>query len=191
MKLEKEITVKVNYDYDSLHNDLISKGFKIVEEYQVNDIYLLPDVINMDLLSVTEILKSCVLIRDVVGIVKKLVCKYKKYNEEKEIIEQGKVECGIESIKDTFNFMERIGYINLFEINDKCIVYSNNEIAIVVEVVNDKYLFIELEETNEHISKKYSSIEEMKNDLISIGLDLDYSSFSVRKAEIVFNEKYR
>lgn len=54
MKLEKEITVKANCDYDSLHNDLISKRFKIVEEYQVNDIYLLPDVINMDLLSVTK-----------------------------------------------------------------------------------------------------------------------------------------
>lgn len=62
MKLEKEITVKANCDYDSLHNDLISKRFKIVEEYQV----------------------------------------------------------------DTFNYMERIGYINLFEVNDKCIVYSND-----------------------------------------------------------------
>lgn len=66
------------------------------------------------------------MIRDVVGIAKKLVCKYKKYNEEKEIIEQGKVECGIENIADTFNFMEKIGYINLFEVNDKCIVYSND-----------------------------------------------------------------
>ena len=42
MKLEKEITVKVNCNYKSLHADLINKGFKIVEEYQVNDIYLAP-----------------------------------------------------------------------------------------------------------------------------------------------------
>ena len=191
MKLEKEITIKVNSDYETLHNELIEKGFKIVENYQLNDIYMLPKSININSLKTLEILKKCCLIRNVVGIAKKIVYKYKKYDSENNIIEQGKVQCGIDSIDDAVKFMKSIDFVELFKIEDHTIVYSNNGICLAVQIVNDKYLFIEMEETSEHTSKKYDSIAEMKNDFNSIGLDCDYTNYFAKKAELVFNEKYK
>ncbi len=191
MKLEKEITVRVNCTYDLLHNDLINKGFKIVEEYQVNDIYLAPTSINIESCSVFEILQSCILLRDIVGITKKLVYKYKKYNESNEILEQGKVQCVVDNIEDSLKFMEKINYKNIFTVEDKCIVYSNNEIVLVAQIVNDKYIFIEIEDTNEHTNKVYNNVEDMKKDLTELKLDCDFSNYSVRKAEIIFKDKYR
>ena len=191
MKIEKEITLKVNTDYETLHDELTIKGFKIVEEYQLNDIYMLPKSVDINLLETLEILKKCILVRDVVDITKKIVYKYKKYDSENNIIEEGKVQCGIDNIYDAVEFMESIDFIELFRIEDKSIVYSNGEIALTVQIVNDKYLFIEMEDTSEHINKKYNDIEEMKSDFNSLGLDCDYNNYFVKKAEILFNEKYR
>lgn len=188
MKQEKEITVKVNCDYKKLHSDLICKGFNIVEEYQINDIYMLDDSTNINNIPVKELLKKCILIRDIVGITKKLVYKYKETNALGEIARQTKYECAIEDINDAEMFMKQIGYKNLIKIDDKCIVYSNNEMELVVQIVNDNHLFIEVEDTSEHIGKIYTEISAMKKDLIDLDLDCDYTDMFVRKAEIVFNE---
>ncbi len=120
-----------------------------------------------------------------------MVYKYKKYNEFNEILEQGKVQCKIDNVEDALRFMEKINYKNIFTVEDKCIVYSNNEIVLVIEIVNNKYLFIEVEDTNEHTDKVYTDIENMKKDLLSLKLDCDYSNYFIRKAELIFADKYR
>ena len=42
MKLEQEITVLVTSTYQELHEQLKKKNFIIQEEYDVNDIYMIP-----------------------------------------------------------------------------------------------------------------------------------------------------
>lgn len=188
MKQEKEITVKVNCNYEKLHNDLITKNFRIVEEYQLNDIYILDKNININDIPVRELLKKCILIRDIVGITKKLVYKHKETNEIGEIVNQTKYECEVKDINEALIFMKKIGYKDIFKIEDKCIIYSNNDMALAVQIVNDNHLFIEVEDTSEHTSKVYIELDEMKKDLIDLNLDCDYSDLFVRKAEIIFNE---
>ena len=58
--------------------------------------------------------------------------------------------------------------ISLEEIQDRCIAYSNNIMALVVEIVKNGHLFIEIEESNEHVDKIYEDVEEMKKDLIGL-----------------------
>ena len=38
---ELEITVKINSNYDKLHNDLIRNGFKKIDEYIMIDTYMI------------------------------------------------------------------------------------------------------------------------------------------------------
>lgn len=191
MKLEKEITVKVNSSYDELHRDLTNKNFKIVEKYQLNDIYLVQNEIDIDNTPIREILQSCILIRDIVDITKKLTYKYKKNSNNGEILEQGKVECIIENINDALKFFEYINYSKLLEIKDTCIIYTNNDIELAVQLVNDNYIFIEIEDKGEHTNKIYTDITDMKKDLLSLNLDCDYTNYFVRKAEIIFQENYK
>lgn len=47
MRIEKELTVRVNCSFDELHKDLLNKGFKKVEEYEVNDTYLIKDDVDI------------------------------------------------------------------------------------------------------------------------------------------------
>ena len=104
MKMEKEITVLVTCDYNQLHQELINEGFNIKEEYELNDDYMLDSRIDISKMNKLDILKNCILIRNIVGIKKVLLYKYKKYDENENIIEQGKIECPIEDINKAIKF---------------------------------------------------------------------------------------
>jgi len=187
MELEKEITVKVNCNFKELHDDLMLKGFNIIEEYQLNDIYMLSNSVDIISLEALDIIKNCILIRDVVDIEKKLVYKYKKYDDVGNILKQGKLQCQITSIDDALYFMKAIDYDELFRIEDKITVYSNTQISLAVQYVNNKYLFIEVDDNYEE-NRKYSTIDEMKTAFASLELDCDQSNYFVKKAEIIFKE---
>lgn len=184
MKMETEITVLVNSDYETLKRQLEKKNFKIVDEYQVNDIYMIDKNIDLNKLNNLEILKKCVLVRDIVDIKKVLLYKYKKYADNGDIIEQGKVECPITDVDKAVSFMETINYRTLFKIYDKCIVYTNGETELVVQLVNDEYIFIEMEAECSNIDKVYKDVNEMKDEINKYNLPIDNSNYFVKKAEI-------
>ena len=184
MKMETEITVLVNSDYETLKRQLEKKNFKIVDEYQVNDIYMIDKNIDLNKLNNLEILKKCVLVRDIVDIKKVLLYKYKKYADNGDIIEQGKVECPITDVDKAVSFMETINYRTLFKIYDKCIVYTNGETELVVQLVNDEYIFIEMEAECSNIDKVYKDATEMKDEINKYNLPIDNSNYFVKKAEI-------
>lgn len=188
MKKEIEITVRVNVSYEKLEEELKQNNFIKKEEYIVNDSYLINSLINITDMKSLDILKKCVLVRDIVGILKQLLYKYKKYDSNGDIIEQGKIKCPVTDINKAMEFMNAIGYEKLFDIHDKCIVFANDKTELVVQLVNDKYIFIEMESEPQYINKKYENVEELKDDICSYNLSIDKSNFFVKKAELILNE---
>lgn len=188
MQMETEISVLVKTDYEKLQKELKENNFLLKEEYVVNDIYMIDENVNISNMSYLDILKKCILVRDIVGFEKVLLYKYKKYAENGDILEQGKVRCPITDVDKAVKFMETIHYKRLFDISDKCIVYANDKSELVVQLVNDKYIFIEMESTGDYIDREYRNVEEMKSDLLSYNLSIDESNFFVKKAEITLKE---
>lgn len=188
MKKEIEITVRVNVSYEKLEEELKQNNFIKKEEYIVNDSYLINNLINITDMKSLDILKKCVLVRDIVGILKQLLYKYKKYDSNGDIIEQGKIKCPVTDINKAMEFMNAIGYEKLFDIRDKCIVFANDKTELVVQLVNDKYIFIEMESEPQYINRKYENVDELKDDICSYNLSVDKSNFFVKKAELILNE---
>ena len=188
MKKEIEITVRVNVSYEKLEEELKRNNFIKKEEYIVNDSYLINNLINIADMKSLDILKKCVLVRDIVGILKQLLYKYKKYDNNGDIIEQGKIKCPVTDINKAMEFMNAIGYEKLFDIHDKCIVFANDKTELVVQLVNDKYIFIEMESEPQYIKRKYENVDELKDDICSYNLSVDKSNFFVKKAELILNE---
>lgn len=188
MKKEIEITVRVNVSYEKLKEELKQNNFIKKEEYIVNDSYLINSLINITDMKSLDILKKCVLVRDIVGILKELLYKYKKYDSNGDIIEQGKIKCPVTDINKAMEFMNAIGYEKLFDIHDKCIVFANDKTELVVQLVNDKYIFIEMESEPQYINRKYENVDELKDDICSYNLSIDKSNFFVKKAELILNE---
>lgn len=184
MQMETEITVLVKSDYKTLQKELKEKGFQIDEEYTLNDVYMLDERIDISNMSYLEILKNCILVRNVIGFEMELLYKYKKYDTNGDILEQGKVKCPITDVEMAVKFMKTIHYKRIFDINDDCIVYTNGKNKLAVQLVNDKYIFIEME-SDENNGK---SVDEMKSDLLSYNLSIDESNFFVKKAELMLKE---
>ena len=188
MQKEREITVLVKCDYKTLKKELENNNFKIVEEFQLNDIYMIDKNLDLSTLSSLEILWKCILIRDLMGAKKALIYKYKKYTTNWDIIEEWKIECPITDISKAIEFMQSINYKTLFEIHDKCFVFANKKSELVVQLVNDEYIFIEMESECKHIGRKYSSIDELKEDLNNYNLPIDSATYFAKKAEIILKK---
>lgn len=188
MKYENEITVQVTCNYEELHNLLIKQGFKIVEKYTLIDEYLISKDYDLKNKNSLDILKECVIVRYIENTLKELLYKYKEYSNNGDIIKQAKVSCKVNDIKEASNFMKTIGYKELIHIQNNSVVYTNDKIEFAVQLVNDKYIFIELEERSEHVKTVFSNIEDMKKVIDSLNIPMVKNNYFAKKAVIVLEE---
>lgn len=185
MNFENEITVTINSSKKDLINFLVNNNYKNVDNYVVDDIYYVPSDVDLNKNSL-EILKKCLLVRSIDDKIHYLLYKYKEYDDKENIIKQGKSKVQVVNKDEANSFLKAIDYKKLIRIVDHIEVYEKDGLQINVEDVNDKYLFLEIEE-----SKKYNTIEKMIDALKSTKIDYDESNYFVKKAKIIFEKKYR
>ena len=188
MKYENEITVQVTCNYEELHSLLIKQGFKIIEKYTVIDEYLISKDYDLKNKNSLDILKECVIVRYIENTLKELLYKYKEYSNNGDILKQAKVSCKVNDIKEASNFMKTIGYKELIHIQNNSVVYTNDKIEFAVQLVNDKYIFIELEERSEHVKTVFSNVEDMKKVIDSLNIPMVKNNYFAKKAVIVLEE---
>lgn len=192
MKYEEEITVEVDTDLDSLISILETNGFVLKEEYDLNDIYMINKSDKEgDYLS---ILNKCVLIRDVIEPDKEfkmLTYKYKEYNDKKEITKQGKIKVSIDDIEKSKLLFESLNFEELIRINDHMLVYASDTDELVIQNVNNKHIYIEIEDKCNYANRFYKSIDEMKEVIIKNNIPIKGDNYFVKKAEIELSETYK
>lgn len=57
-----------------------------------------------------------------------------------------------------------------------------------MQLVNNKYIFIEMEDEPQYISKKYEDIKDMISELEEYDLPYEKGNYFVKKAEIILDE---
>ncbi len=191
MNYENEITVEVDTGLEELISILESRGFKLKETYDLNDIYLISK--NDKKGDYLSMLNKCVLIRHIIEEdkeTKMLTYKYKEYNENKEITKQGKVKVIIDDIDNSKLLFEGLGFEELIRINDHMLVYATDKDELVIQNVNNKHIYIEIEDKCHYANSSYNSIEEMKNVVNDNLIPIKNNDFFVKKAEIELQETY-
>ena len=191
MNFENEITIEVDTTKEELEKILEENNFKIKEQYDLIDIYMLQNDVQINN-NYLEILKKCLIIRNIITDTKnkkQITYKYKEYNNNGEIIKQRKIDCSINSIEEAINLLEAIGYHRLIEINDHIVVYANDITEFAVQYVNNKHIYIEIKDKCNYIDRYYESIEEMKEDINKYNIPIKNNDYFVKKAEIELKEK--
>ena len=181
MSVEKnnEITVKVNGSFDKVIEILVNKGFEISDKFSLEDSYFIPKNIDVNKMSIREILSNAVIVREV-GRDKVLVFKKKEIDNKGNILKQEKIECNILNIDDAKRFMEAIGYKELMEIYEDDICYSKDGLGLVLKNVRNGDNLIEVETIKE---EGLSTAEDLKEKVLELRLPIDTSNFFVKKAE--------
>lgn len=191
MKYEKEITVEIDCTLDELDDKLRKYSFEIVGECLIKDIYML-DKNCKNIQDKLELLKHCLLIRNIKTKdeeIRLIEYKNKEYNEKQEIVNEGKVYCKVESIKSAKTLLEAINYEELIRIHDHFIAYSNGTDELSVQIVNNKHIYIEIEEICNYIDKKYKTVDEMKEVISKYNIPIKNNDYYVKKALIELAEK--
>ena len=68
------------------------------------------------------------------------------------------------------------------------LVYSNDVDEFAVQVVNNKHIYIEIEEKGNYIEKTYKSIDEMIEVIKKYEIPIKNENYFVKKAEIELKE---
>ena len=181
MSVEKnnEITVKVNGSFDKVIEILLSKGFKITDEFSCEDIYYVPKSLEINNMKIRDIIKNAVIVRKVRND-KVLVFKKKKIDKNGNILSQEKIECNISSIDDVKRFIASIGYKKVMEIAEDDVCYGKDKFKLVLKNVRNGDNLIEVETVDEDGLR---TVEELKQKVLELNIPIDTSNFFVKKAE--------
>lgn len=190
MKYEDEITVIVNDRYEELIDKILNRGFKKIDDYMIYDKYMLYKDIdiksNISDMDILKIISNCVLIRSIDDRKHFITYKYKEYDNDCNIIRQGKCDCKIDNPPEGMELVKCLGYDReLIRIDDHIVVYEKEGLELAIEYVNDKYLYIEVE-----ANEKYNTVMKMKDALEELGIGYDRSNYFQKKALIIYKDKY-
>lgn len=70
------------------------------------------------------------------------------------------------------------------------LVYATDKDELVIQNVNNKHIYIEIEDKCNYANKFYNSVDEMKSVIINNNIPIKNNNFFVKKAEIELQEIY-
>lgn len=180
---EKEICLKSNVSFEEIKNIMFDMGFKVQEDFQMNDIYMINKDVDISLDNKDIIFKDNILVRETVGKRTLLVNKIKKLDDNGVVIGERKVKCPIADSLSGYNFLCSIGYKKVFELKDHNLLVTNGVNEIYIQDVEGLGTYIEMEQKNLLLKNTNGdTIEELVNTIKKYNLPLDYSDISVKKA---------
>lgn len=189
IKQENEITMKVNCNINELCMILENKGFKIVDKFTMNDIFMIPKALKTKIKDLTsrEILKDAILIRDIENQLnanksKKITFKKKTFDKNGDILSQESINCDIINIDEAVRFFEEINYYGIMNIIENDIVYEKDGFEIAIKNIENGDNLIEAETVSNN--SNIDTIEKLKKQIIKLQIPVDTSNFFVKKAEI-------
>jgi adenylate cyclase class IV len=186
-KTTNEITIKVNVSNDEFMNYLNNNGFKETEIFTLDDYFFIPKDLDLDSLSVREIIAKAIIIRDIKGNhtrIPRLTYKIKEINEKGEIISQRAINCNIYDKEEAKQFLDAIGYYEIMNIKESDILYSNGEFEVGTKhIENFDTVLIEIETDD-----KYDTTQKLIDKVKELDFPVDYSNCYVKKAEIILEK---
>ena len=182
IKQENEITMKVNCGIKELCKILEDKGFKVVDRFTMNDIFMVPNTLKTKIKDLTsrEILKDAILIRDIENQFKgsrnkKITFKKKEFNKNGDILSQESINCDILNIDEAVNLFKAINYYRIMNIIEKDIVYEKDNFEIAIKDIENGDNLIEVETISNN--SNIDTIEKLKTQIINLQIFVDTSNF--------------
>lgn len=186
--MKNEITVRAKSSKSELINILKDKEFKLIDKFDVEDIYYISQNKKINKITINEFFKENVLLRHIKQYEGKNLDTY--YNEFKityktkniasngDIINQNRYDCKIFDINEGRKLLKALGYKALFTITEETVTYCNDRINLDIKAVEGGDILIELE-TN----KELDTIDKLKQEIKNLDIPIDESDFFVKKAE--------
>lgn len=181
-----ETTGEVFQSLDEINDILTKQNFKIIRKSRIEDKYMSQFVNQLNSNNIISILEKSVLLRKLIldgKEINKITYKDKKYDNGILLYEE-KTSVSIDSIEDAENLFLKLGFKILVNVNYNCTVYSNDNMELAFQDVENLGMLVEYEskedfdgKSSEEINKKkLEMLEEIRN------LGLIVGNKDIRKA---------
>lgn len=186
LKKNNEITVKIKGKLSQFFKNIEDKGFKIIDKFSIIDTYFIPSSLNIENMSIRDIISKAILVRNIQGkmfdkTIKKLTFKIKKFDEEENIVSQEVINCRVIRIEDAKMLLKAIGYTQIMVIEEDDIVYEKDGFKLDVKNIKngDKLIEIETEKNS-----NFDTIDKLKIKVNELKIPIYTNNYFVKKAEI-------
>ena len=186
LKESNEITLKIKCELNEFYKIIEEKGFKIIDEFSMDDTYFVPKEVDLDKTDIRDTLSKALLVRDIIGKMsnkrtKLITFKIKNFDEAGNILNQESINCNILEIEDAKKLLKVIGYKEIMNIKENDVVYEKDGFQIAVKNIKDGDNLIEIEtEENDEID----TIEKLIQKVNKMGIPVYTDDYFVKKAEI-------
>lgn len=187
-KESNEVTIKIISTKENIIKKLTDKGFKSGREFSLDDYYFIPNNLDIDKLSVREILSKAIIIRYIIDdgeVIQKITFKRKNIDKNGDILNQDSINCDIVNIEDAKKLFEAIGYSEIMNIKENDIIYYKDNFEIALKFVKNSDFLVEIE-TEENTA--WDTIDKIKEIIDKIDLPIEKNNYFVKKAENELNK---
>lgn len=186
LKESNEITLKIKCELNEFYKIIEEKGFKIIDEFSIDDTYFVPKEVDLDKNDIRDTLSKALLVRDIIGKMsnkrtKLITFKIKNFDEAGNILNQESINCNILEIEDAKKLLKVIGYKEIMNIKENDVVYEKDGFQLAVKNIKDGDNLIEIEtEENDEID----TIEKLIQKVNKMGIPVYTDDYFVKKTEI-------
>lgn len=185
--MNNEITVRITCSIQEMYNILENKGFNIIDEFSLNDTYLIPKHLKTEQMSSREILSNAIIIRNVIQkmpykVINKITFKRKEFDDNGNILNQTSTNCEILNINDAKKFFETIGYKSIMEIRENDVVYAKDGLQLAIKDIQNGEKLIEIETIES--DERLNTTDKLKQKINEVQIPVDTKDYFVKKAEI-------
>ena len=186
LKESNEITLKIKCELNEFYKIIEEKGFKIIDEFSMDDTYFVPKEVDLDKNDIRDTLSKALLVRDIIGKMsnkrtKLITFKIKNFDEAGNILNQESINCNILEIEDAKKLLKVIGYKEIMKIKENDVVYEKDGFQLAVKNIKDGDHLIEIEtEENDEID----TIEKLIQKVNKMGIPVYTDDYFVKKTEI-------
>ncbi len=179
MKEEKELTIKLTQSLEEIQILLRKAGCEFVEESVLDDIYMKKEG---QYQTIEELLNHSILIRREGNHFKGFTLKKKTYKDNGDIKKDQKLYLEVPDLENGKQFLEFIGYQELFHLKQKMYFYKMGNSRLFIQVIEDLGIYLEYE------GSEFETEEMMKNTLNTI-FHQTFTNYYEKKA-IAYIKKY-
>ncbi len=178
-----EITCEVFETVEKIKNTLLEKGFKYIETFTLDDIYMYNKDNNQFFIKDGKI-SDTLIIRNVSEDDKKIICKKRNYDNDGLEIDTDKTVLKVKDIDASEKLLNILGYERYLRMIDTNYMYESENYIAYIQEIKDLGIFLEIElkDTN-----NYSTVYDLINYTKELNLKIG-NKFDIRKAEYFYNK---
>lgn len=189
--MSNEITIKISCSLKEMYDTLENKGFLISDKFYLEDIYYVPNSINIKEQSIRKTLSEYVLVRNITQFepndfinsynITNITYKSKKIASNGDIIDQEKTDCKIYNKEQGKKILEKLGYKEIMTIKEKTIVYKKDELELAIKDVENGDNLIEIETIEDN--PELDTTDKLKEKINELQIPIETNDYFVKKAE--------